>query len=170
MAKSRAVIEGVPSSDRSVYLEGEVASGATVTPGMILEQTGQNGDGDPLVAPVSSVDETDPEVLVALVPDAPPKGDDSDIPINHEYSAGENIQMRVFRPGDTIQNAVLAAGSDLASSSDATVTYGDKVGTNDDGSVKATTTAAAALATVDDDVDNSGAASGEFERVYLRVI
>lgn len=171
MAKSRAVIEGQPCSDRSVYEEGQVASGVTVTPGMLLEQTGVSDDGEkPLVQPVSTADEADPEVMVALAPDAPPKGNDADLPINHEYEAGENIQFRIFRSGDTIQNAVLAAGGDLATASEATVTYGDKVGTYSDGSVKATSTAGAALAVVDDDVDNSGAAAGEHDRVYLRVI
>jgi len=170
VSKSRAKIEGTPSSDRSVYLEGEVASGETITPGMVVEQTGLNSNDEPLVAPVDTVDKLGAEVLVALVPSAPPKTTDSDEPINHEYDAGENIQLRVFRSGDTVQNLVLAAGGDLASASDANVSPGDVLGTNDDGSVKATSTAGAAIATVDDDVDNSGASGGDTARVNARVI
>jgi len=170
VSKSRGKVEGTPASDRSVYLEGEVASGETITPGMVVEQTGLNSNDEPLVAPVDAVEKTDAEVLVALVPSAPPKTTDSDEPINHEYDAGENVQLRVFRSGDTIQNLLLAAGGDLAAAADANVSPGDTLGTNDDGSVKVTTTAAAGIAAASDDVDNSGASSGDQDRVNARVI
>jgi hypothetical protein len=168
--KSDAVIEGTPSADRSVYLEGVVASGETITPGAVCEVTGLNSDDVVEVAPVDEVDKTDPQVLIAQEPDAPPRTTDADTPINHEYDAGEAIQLRVYRSGDTIQNLLLAAGSDLASASDANISPGDTLGTNDDGAVKATTTAAAGFAVAEDDVDNSGAGAGETGRVYARVI
>ncbi len=123
MAKSRASIEGAQFGEEA-YKEGEVASGATIYPGMVLEITGTNGDGDPLLAPVSTVDKPDAAVRVALTPTAPPKGNDADEPREHEYSAGEVVQYQVFRSGDTIQNGLLADGTALATSSNATVSPG----------------------------------------------
>jgi len=148
MAKSNAKVIGKAYGDDTAYKEGEVASGATVYPGMLLEITGSNSDGDPTLQPVSTVDAEVP-FRVALPPESPPKGADSDVPIEHEYSAGENCQYYVARSGDQIQNALLANGEDTGSLPQA-------LGTSDDGSLATTTTNGATLAWTLEDLDNSG--------------
>lgn len=160
MARSRTLIIGNANGDDVPYKEGEVASGETVYPGMLLEQTGENARGEPLLAPVSSVDK-DTSVRLALTPESPPKNTDADIPREHEYTAGEHIQYQVLRPGDVVQNGLLADGGVLSSASDADVSIGDGLGTNDDGTMKATTTAGAILAEATEAVDNSTGGGGE---------
>jgi len=94
------------------YKEGVVATGATVYPGMIVEITGENSDYEetPQVQPVSSVEKIGENFRVALTPDTPPKGDDTDIPRQHEYTEGEHIQFAVVQSGAIVQNALLADG------------------------------------------------------------
>ena len=161
MARSRTLIIGHDYGDDVPYKEGEVASGATVYPGMILEQTGVNNDGDPLLQPVSSVEKLGAPVRIALSPESPPKNTDADIPRQHEYAAGEHVQYQVMRPGDEVQNALLADGGVLASASDADVSIGDGLGTNDDGTVKVSTTAGSIFAEAIEAVDNSTGGGGE---------
>lgn len=160
MARSKTLIVGRAYGDDRPYKEGEVASGETIYPGMALEITGTNTDGDPLLAPVSTVDD-ETVYRVALTPESPPKTTDDDIPREHEYDAGENVQYAVLRPGDELQNALLADGGVLASSADANVAIGDTLGTNDDGTLKATTTAGAGVAVALEAVDNSSGGGGE---------
>jgi hypothetical protein len=148
MAKSDAKVTGKVYGNDTAYKEGEVASGETIYPGMLVEVTGDNGDGDPTLQPCQNVDAEIP-VRVVLTPESPPKGNDSDIPIEHEYSAGENVQYYVARPGDEIQNALLANGENVGGLPQA-------LGANNDGSLATTTTNGATLARALEDVDNSG--------------
>lgn len=163
MARSRTLIFGRDHGDDVPYKEGEVASGATIYPGMILEVSGTNSDGEPLVQPVSTVDKLGAPVRIALTPESPPKTSsaDSDIPRQHEYSAGEHIQYQVARPGDVIQNALLADGGVLGTASNADVSIGDSLGTNDDGTVKITSTGGAVFGEALEAVDNSAGGGGE---------
>jgi|GEM_PF-3363931 len=145
------------------YEEAEVASGATVYPGMILEKTGENSDYEetPLVQPVSSVEKIGENFIVALTPESPPRGSDTDIPREHEYDAGESIQIAVCQPGCKVQNALLADGGVLASSGDANVSYDAALGSNDDGTLQVTTAAGSTLARAREAVDNSTGGGGE---------
>lgn len=156
------------------YKEGQVASGATVYPGMVLEVTGETSDGEKIVQPVSSVEKIGESFRVALTPESPPKGDDADLPRNHEYSAGENLQFAVCQPGCEVQNALVADGSGLASSSDATVSEDDALGSNDDGSLQVTTAAGSVLCRAREAVDNStgsgSEATGTLKRIHVEVV
>jgi len=143
--------------------EGEVASGETIYPGMLVEETGTTasaGADTPTVQAVDTVDQADTIVLVALPPDTPPHANDSDIPRQHEYDAGEHIEYARVYAGQ-VQNLLLANGGDLASDSDANVSYDDVLGANDDGAVKNTTATDAALFRAREAVDNSGGSGSE---------
>lgn len=158
------------------YEEGVVASGATVYPGMIVEVTGENSDYEetPQVQPVSSVEKIGENFRVALTPDTPPKGNDTDIPRNHEYTAGESIQYAVVQDGAIVQNALVADGTGLATASDATIAYDDALGTNDDGSLQLTTAAGSILCRAREAVDNStgngSEATGSLKRINIEVV
>jgi len=143
--------------------EGEVASGATVYPGMIVEETGTTpsaGADTPTVQPVSSVEKIGESFRVALTPDTPPHANDADIPREHEYDAGEHIEYAVVYAGQ-VQNALIADGGVLASSGDADVSYDDALGTNDDGTLQITTAAGSVLCRARGAVDNSTGGGGE---------
>jgi hypothetical protein len=90
--------------------------------------------------------------------------------LDQVYDAGNHIEFRVYRPGDLVENALLAAGGDLATASEATVTVGDPLAFNDDGSLKLATVAGAEEAQAREDVDNSGAAAGERARISVEVL
>lgn len=139
------------------YEEAEVATGETIYPGMVLEKTGENSDYEEtqIVQPVSTVEKIGANFIVALEPDAPPRGDDADIPREHEYDAGENIQIAVCQPGCEVQNALVADGTVLTTAADATVAYDDALGSNDDGGLQVTTAAGSVLARARESVDNS---------------
>ncbi|UBF23366.1 capsid stabilizing protein [Haloarcula tailed virus 3] len=145
------------------YKEGEVASGATVYPGMVVEETGTITDGagepTPLVQPVSSVEKIGENFRVALTPRSPPHANDADVPIEHEYDAGEHVQYATVYAG-RVQNAILADGGVLASSSDANVSYDDALGTNDDGTLQITTAGGSVLCRAREGVDNSTGGGG----------
>jgi hypothetical protein len=176
MARSRTLVTGRDYGDDVPYKEGEVASGATIYPGMLLEVTGENSDGEPLLQPKSTDDDGDAAVRVALTPESPPKtaSADSDVPREHEYDAGESVQYQVFRPGDEIQNGLLADGTALTTASNATVAIGDKLVTYSDGSVRTGGTAGNAIAEATEAVDNSGGGGTEggisAKRVAFEVI
>jgi hypothetical protein len=143
--------------------EGEVASGATIYPGMIVELTGEAataGADTPTVQPVSSVEKIGESFRVALTPDTPPHANDADIPREHEYDAGEHVEFAVVYSG-FVQNALLADGGVLASSGDADVSYDDALGTNDDGTLQTTTAAGSVLCRAREAVDNSTGGGGE---------
>ncbi len=158
------------------YKEGVVATGATVYPGMIVEITGENSDYEetPQVQPVSSVEKIGENFRVALTPDTPPKGDDTDIPRQHEYTEGEHIQFAVVQSGAIVQNALLADGNNLATASDATISYDDALGTNDDGSLQLTTAGGSVLCRAREAVDNSGGSAsegaGSMARINVEVV
>lgn len=80
------------------------------------------------------------------------------------------VEVRVYRSGDTVKGALLAAGGDLASASDATVGVGDTLGANDDGALKATSAAGAGVATANEALDNSGASAGDRVRIDVEVL
>jgi hypothetical protein len=161
-----------------VTKEGEVASGSTIYPGMVLEETGTVSGGagaaTPTVQPVSSIEKIGESFRVALVPDTPPHANDSDVPIEHEYDAGEHVEYAVVQPGSRVQNALLADGGVLASSSDANVSYDNALGTNDDGTLQITTAAGSVLARAREAQDNStgggGAAGVDAQRIDVEVV
>lgn len=156
-------ILGDVGSDMYEYEEAVVASGNTIYPGMVLEKTGENSDYEetPQVRPINSVEKIGENFIVALEPDAPPRGDDTDIPREHEYDAGESIQIAVCKPGCEVQNALVADGANLATASDATVAYDDALGSNDDGGLQVTTAAGSVLCRAREAVDNSASAGTE---------
>jgi hypothetical protein len=168
MSKSITSIAG-RTYDEARYKEGE--AGGDLTPGQLLVQTGTNTDGEPIYDAVSTVDQLGPQAQFAMVPSTPPVRDVSDAdPIEQTIDAGTLVEVRVFTAGETVQNALLAAGADLAAGSDANVSPGDRLGTSDDGSLKITTTGGAALAVAREAVDNSGAAAGEWARINVEVL
>lgn len=149
----------------------EAEAGSDLTPGMLLVQTGENSDGEPIYDAVSTVDKLGPQTQFAQVPGSPPYADGTSTdPIDHTIPSGTMVEIEVFDSGETVQNALLAAGSDLTTASNATVSPGDRLGSNDDGSLKLTTTGGAAVAVARESVDNSGAAAGEFARINVEVL
>lgn len=157
--------------------EGEVASGATVYPGMVLEKTGTTttaGADTPTVQPVGTIEKTHESFRVALPPDTPPHANDADIPRQHEYDAGEHIEFAVVQPGGQVQNALLANGVDLTTASEATIAYDDALATNDDGALKNATGSDDALCRAREAVDNSGGSGsegpGDMSRITVEVI
>jgi hypothetical protein len=158
---SRTLILG--KNAEYTYKEGEVASGNTIYPGMVIEETGTTpsaGEDTPTVQPVSSIEKIGENFRVALTPDAPPHANDSDDPVQHEYDAGEHIQYATVYAG-RVQGALLADGGVLSSSSDADVSYDDLLGTNDDGTLQITTAGGSGLARARESVDNSSGGGGE---------
>ncbi|MFC6975812.1 hypothetical protein ACFQL1_15870 [Halomicroarcula sp. GCM10025709] len=144
-------------------LEGEVASGATVFPGMLVEETGTTpttGEDTPTVQPVSTVEDAHSPVLVALTPDTPPHANDADIPRQHEYDAGEHIEYAQVYAGE-IQNLLVANGADLATASEANISYDDALATNDDGAVKNATGTDDGILRAREAVDNSGGSGSD---------
>jgi hypothetical protein len=155
--------------DEARYKEGE--AGSDLTPGELLVQTGTNASGEPIYDAVSTVDQLGPAPQFAQVPSTPPVRDTSDTdPIDQTIASGTIVEVRVFTTGETVQNALLASGSDLASASDANVSPGDRLGTNDDGSLKITTTGGAAVAVAREANDNSGASAGDRARLNVEVL
>lgn len=171
---SRTLILG--KNAEYTYKEGEVASGNTVYPGMIVEETGTTssaGSDTPTVRPVNSIEKIGENFRVALTPDSPPHANDSDDPVQHEYDAGEHIQYATVYAG-RVQGALLANGNDLATASDANVSYDDALGTNDDGALQITTAAGTVLARAREAVDNSGGSAsdgpGDMARIEVEVV
>ncbi|SNZ18159.1 hypothetical protein SAMN06269185_3270 [Natronoarchaeum philippinense] len=168
MAKSITDVAGRTYGEAR-YKEGE--AGSDLTPGELLVQTGTNADGEPIYDAVSTVDKLGPEAQFAMVPSTPPARDVSDAdPIEQTIPSGTLVEVRVFTAGETVQNALLASGSDLATASNANVSPGDRLGSNDDGSLKITTTGGAAVAVAREANDNSGAAAGERARLNVEVL
>ena len=171
MTRSRTEIIG---NGEYEYKEGQVASGKTVYPGMVLEETGKTSGGESIVQPVSSVEKIGESFRVALTPESPPKGDDTDLPRNHEYEAGENVQFAVCQPGTVVQNALVADGTGITTAADATVTYDNALGANSDGSLQKTTAAGSVLCRAREAVDNSTGngteATGSLKRITIEVV
>ncbi|WP_254535227.1 hypothetical protein [Halomarina litorea] len=155
--------------DDAAYMEAEAA--AAITPGMGLEYAGETAVGNRTVQPVSSVEPTGPAARFAIEQRMPPRGaSGATRPIEQGYDAGDNVEMQVFRSGDTVENALLAAGGDLTTAAHATIAIGDKLAFNDDGSLKLATTAGAEVVEAVEAVDNSGAAAGERARIAVEVL
>jgi len=168
MSDPTATIEGKTYGE-PIYKEGE--AGSDLTPGELLVQTGTNAQGEPIYDAVASVEELGPQAQFAQVPSTPPQRDGSDTdPVDQTIDAGTLVEVRVFRSGDTVKGALLASGTDLATAAEADVSPGDRLGSYSDGSLKATTTAGAAVAVADEAVDNSGAAAGERARISVEVL
>jgi len=157
--------------------EGEVASGETIYPGMLVEETGTisggAGEPTPTVQRVDTVEQTETVVLVALTPDTPPHANDADVPRQHEYDAGEHIEYARVWAGD-IQNLLLANGNDLAVGADANISYDNPLAPNDDGAVLQSGTVDATLFRAREAVDNStGSGSegpGDMARIRAEVL
>lgn len=171
---SRTLILG--KNAEYTYKEGEVASGETVYPGMVVEETGTTssaGSDTPTVRPVNSVEKIGENFRVALTPDAPPHANDSDDPVQHEYDAGEHIQYATVYAG-RVQGALLANGNDLSTASEANVSYDDLLGTNDDGALQITSAGGSGLARAREAVDNSSGSGsdgpGDMARIEVEVV
>jgi len=168
MSDPTATIEG-KSYGEPIYKEGEAAS--DLTPGELLVRTGTNSAGEPKYDSVSTVDALDPQAQFAQVPSTPPQRDGTTTdPVDQTISSGNLVEVRVYRSGDTVKGALLAAGGDLASSSNANVSVGDTLGANDDGALKATSTGGAGVATANEAIDNSGASAGDRVRIDVEVL
>ena len=159
---------------------GEVAAGASVTPGMGIEKTGSNPDDDPLLQPVSSIEPADAQTRFAVEQGTPPRGGDGRM-IDQASAAGEHVEFRIYRPGDVVENALVASGTDLnddggvgggttAGSAQANVSDGDSLAFYSDGSLKVAQSGDAAVAVAREDVDNSGAAAGDRARISVEVL
>lgn len=157
--------------------EGEVASGNTIYPGMVVEETGTTstaGADTPTVRPINNVEKLNEDFQVALVPRTPPHANDTDIPIEHEYDAGEHIEYAVVDEGARVQNALIADGGVLSSSGDANISYDDALASNDDGALKKSSTAGSIMARAREAVDNSGGSGDQggisAKRIDLEVV
>lgn len=151
------------------YSEGVVASGATVTPGMGIEVAGVNDDGDFQLQPVSTTGKTGAQARFAREQRVPPRAESGSI-LEQAYQAGEHIEFRVYRRGDVVENALLAAGGDLETASQATVTPGDALAFYSDGSLKISGTAGAEVAIAREAEDNSSASAGSHARLSVEVL
>lgn len=166
MPTTHSDVEILGETDGSLYEieEAEVASGSTIYPGMVLEKNGTNSDYEetPTVQPVQTADEIGRNFIVALTPDVPPRGSDSDIPREHEYDAGESVQIAVCQPGCEVQNALLAAATNNSSTGDSQVSnFDDPMTTNDDGTLAQHSKAGAIMARARETVDNSSNGGSE---------
>lgn len=150
---------------RDAYREDGEAS-AAITPGHLIELSGLNtgGAGDlEQFAPHSTDDGGDAEAAFALEYGKTGKG------ISDDYASGEHLEYRVGAKGDEFYS-LLAAGTDLATAANATVSPGDVLVSAGDGSLRTGGTAGNGVAIALESVDNSGAAAGEHARVKVRVI
>ena len=158
-------IQGKQYED-AVYKEAQ--ADGTITPGDILEYTGE----DPVtVGRVSSNEPTGQPLMIAMEPPVPT--DASTDPIDETYNDGDLVVFRVLRSGDTADNAWLASGTDLATASEANISVGDflapTTGGNRDGLLKEATTAGAEVAVAREAKDNSGGA-GNNARIHVEAI
>lgn len=146
------------------YKEG-IKAGTDITPGMGLEYD-SNGD----LIPVDSVEPTGASARFAIEPQVSDTTGRTN-PIDDDYTeTDELVRFFVGRPGDEVEEALLASGADLATASEANITTGTKLAFNDDGTLKEATTAGAEVAVALEDVDNSGANSGSFARISVEVL
>lgn len=146
------------------YKEANKAA-TDITPGMGVEYDA-NGD----LIPVDSIEPTGATARFAVTPIVSDTTGRTN-PIDDDYTeTDEVVSYFNFRSGDELENALLAAGGDLTTASEATITTGDKLAFNDDGTLKEATVAGAEVAVALEDVDNSGAATGEFARINVEVL
>jgi len=146
------------------YKEGKKA-GTNVTPGMGVVYDA-NGD----LVPVGTVEPTGVPARFAIEPQVSDTTGRTN-PVDDDYTeTDEIVRFFVGRPGDELENALLAAGGDLATASEANISVGDRLAFNDDGTLKEATVAGAEVAVALEAVDNSGASSGDFARIQVEVL
>lgn len=146
------------------YKEGTKA-GTDITPGMGVIYDA-NGD----LVPVDTVEPTGVSARFAIEPQVSDTTGRTN-PVDDDYTeTDELVRFFVGRPGDEVENALLAAGSDLATASEANIGIGDRLAFNDDGTLKQATTAGAEVVVALEAVDNSGASSGDFARINVEVL
>lgn len=135
----------------------EAQADGTVTPGSFLEYSGAG----PLT--VREYDEDQPTGAAARVAVEPsPPRDSTNDPIDEQYADSENVRYRMYRTGDEIKNARLAAGQNIATSGDANIQVGERLAItneNNNGVLKSASTNGAEVAMALEAVDNSGSSS-----------
>ena len=139
-----------------------LAAGATVTPGMLLEVSGETSDGALEVQPHSTAARNPGRLLFAEVRAHPPRGDQSrtsrkDLDYGQE---GEMVEAVHFRPGDGTDNALLADGE--------SVTPGDSLVSDGAGGLQAAagdgTEEGAYVCEADETLNNT---SGDYARIEV---
>lgn len=161
----------VASNPHTVLLEGRDAyredgqAGDTVTPGHLLELSGVDtaGADDTNQYVPHSTDDEQADPVFALEYGKTGKG------IDEDYASGSSLEYRTGLKGDEFY-AFVAAGGDLATASNATLSPGDLLVSAGDGSLRTGGTSGNAVAKAMESVDNSGAAAGEQARVKVKVI
>jgi len=139
-----------------------LASGATVTPGMLLEVAGETAEGTMEVQPHSTAAGPVDRVIVAVNRSHPPRGNQTrTLRKNQDYTdAGELVETLVFREGDSTDNALLADGESVAP--------GDPLVSDGGGGLQAATgdgtDETGFVAEADETVDNT---SGEYARIEV---
>lgn len=146
-----------------------VATGATVTPGMLVEVTNLADDGTLTVQPHS----TDGEMpSVPLFVDVLPYSGDTTTdaaPVADTESDGDYVKVIGAKRYNRV-NALLAAGADLAAGSDANISQYEDLASAGDGTLRSTeTTAGSTFAHSREANDNSAAAAGETVRLIVEV-
>lgn len=140
----------VLASVQEGYKFEEFEASAAVMPGQGVELSGAN-----TVQPVSSADAN--VYRVAREQRNPPRAGTGS-PADQAYDSGDHIETLTFRRGDEARLR-LAAGGDLATATNATVSDGDKLSWAATGDLK--TGGANPVAVAREAKDNSGAAAGE---------
>lgn len=142
------------------YLEYPAASGTSILPGMGLERVQENGETH--VQPVSTAGSE--STLLAREQRNPPRMGSGN-PVEKAYDPGNNVESRGFQEHEEAR-VRLAAGSDLATASNATVSEGDSLGWYSDGTLALNQGNAQYEAM--EALDNSGAASGENPLILVK--
>lgn len=161
----------VASNPHTILLEGRDAyredgqADGTVTPGHLCEFSGVDtaGADDTKTLTTHGTDDEQANPVFALEYGKTGKG------IDEDYASGSSLEYRVGHTGDEFY-AFVAAGSDLATAANATLTPGDLLVSAGDGSLRTGGTSGNAVAVALESVDNSGAAAGEQARVKVQVI
>lgn len=93
-----------------------LASGATITPGMLIEVSGATSNGTMEVQPHSTDGGAVGRVMLAALRSFPPRGDKSrTLRKNLDYTeAGEMVEVIHFRRGDSTDNLLLATGENAS--------------------------------------------------------
>lgn len=134
----------------------------TVTPGHLIDYNGTNADDD-LTFVVHGTDDGEAGPRFAMEYAKTGRGIDAD------YSDGDHGEYYVALPGERIY-AFVAAGPDLSTAANATVTAGDYLVSAGDGSLRAGGSAGNAVAQAVEAVDNSTASAGEQARLHVEVL
>jgi len=142
------------------YLEYPAADGTSIEPGMGLERI-QEG-GETRVQPVSTAGAE--STLIAREQRNPPRSSTGN-PLDQAYNPGDNVESRGFTQHEEARLR-LAAGTDLATASNATVVEGDELGWYSDGTLAKNQSNPQYEAL--EAVDNSGAASGDHAVITVK--